>query len=60
MVEKTKYDIMCVERGDIDYLRSIAQMLLSNDPQLHDQMGNIAKALDGIANAAYELGRGGY
>ena len=55
MDERTKYDIMCIERGDLDYLRNIAEMLITNDSYIQDQAENIAKALIGIANAAYEL-----
>ena len=55
MDEETKYDIMCVERGDVEYLRNIAVMLMDNDSQLHDQAENISKAILGIVNAAYEF-----
>lgn len=55
MDEKTKYDIMCIERGDVEYLRIIADKLMANESELHDQAENISKALLGIANAAYEL-----
>jgi len=55
MEEKSKYDVMCVERGDMEYLRHVAAMLLSDVDQMRDESENIAKALLGIANAAYEL-----
>ena len=55
MKGKSKYDVMCLERGDIEYLRNVAEMLLANDSQIRDQAENVAMALLGIANAAYEL-----
>ena len=55
MNEKSKYDVMCLERGDIEYLRHVAEMLFTNGPQIQEQSENVAKALIGIANAAYEL-----
>lgn len=55
MEEKTKYDIMCIERGDVDFLRNVADQLIENPSQLEDQVENIAQALRGIANSAYEL-----
>lgn len=60
MAEKTKHDIMCIERGDVDYLLTIAEMLMSDDSQLQDQVENIAKALSGIANSAHELDPSGF
>lgn len=55
MEEKTKYDIMCIERGDVDFLRNVADQLIENPSQLEDQVENIAQALRGIASSAYEL-----
>ncbi len=55
MDEKSKYDIMCIERGDVEYLRNIAEMLMNNDSELQAQVEHISKALLGIADAAYEL-----
>lgn len=55
MEEKTKYDIMCIERGDVDYLRYVADQLNGSGDLQKDQLDNLAKALIGIASSACEL-----
>ena len=56
MVSDTnKYDVVCLERGDLDYMLFVAdQLSLDTVPPTAD-MNNYAEALRGIVRAATEL-----
>ena len=55
MKEVTKYDVVCLERGDVDYIKYVADQLSNESvPSLTD-LNNYAEALRGIAHAATDL-----
>ena len=57
MVKDTiKYDVVCLEQGDIDYLLFVADQLFSDTVPPPADMNNYAEALRGIARAATKLG----
>jgi hypothetical protein len=51
----TKYDVVCLERGDIDYILFVADQLSSDSVPPPEDMNNYAEALQGIARAVTEL-----
>jgi len=53
--DTTKYDVVCLERGDIDYILFVADQLSSDTVHPPADMNNYAEALRGIARAATEL-----
>jgi len=53
--DTTKYDVVCLERGDIDYLLFVADQLSSDAVLLPADLKNYAEALRGIARVATEL-----
>jgi len=53
--DTTKYDVVCLERGDIDYILFVADQLSSDAVPPPADMNNYAEALRGIARAATEL-----
>ena len=56
MKEVTKHDVVCLERGDVDYIKYVADQLSNESvPSLTD-LNNYAEALRGIARAATDLG----
>jgi len=53
--DKSKYDVVCLERGDIDYILFVADQLSSDTVPPPADMNNYAEALRGIARVATEL-----
>ena len=53
--DTTKYDVVCLERGDIDYLLFVADQLSSDAVPPPADLKNYAEALRGIARVATEL-----
>jgi hypothetical protein len=53
--DTTKYDVVCLERGDIDYILFVADQLSSDAVPPPTDMTNYAEALRGIARAVTEL-----
>jgi len=53
--DTTKYDVVCLERGDIDYLLFVADQLSSDVVPLPTDLNNYAEALRGMARVATEL-----
>jgi hypothetical protein len=53
--DTTKYDVVCLERGDIDYILFVADQLSSDAVPPPADMNNYAEALRGIARAVTEL-----
>jgi len=56
MIEISKHNLVCLERGDIDYLKYVADQLSAADsaPSAAD-LENYAEALRGIARAVIDL-----
>jgi len=55
MINSSKYEIMCLERGDIDYLLHVAEALSNARYLTAGELKNYSEALRGIVNAAKEL-----
>ena len=55
MKDTTKHDVVCLERGDIDYILFVADQLSSDAVPPPADMNNYAEALRGIARAATNL-----
>ncbi len=53
--DSTKYDVVCLERGDLDYLLFVADQLSSDTVPPAADMNNYAEALRGISHAATDL-----
>jgi hypothetical protein len=55
MKNTAKYDVVCLERGDVDYLLFVADQLASDTTPTPLDLKNYAEALRGLARAATEL-----
>jgi hypothetical protein len=55
MHELSKYDVVCLERGDINYLEYVADLLSSGSVPSESELDNISKALCGIVRSATDL-----
>jgi hypothetical protein len=53
--DTTKHNVVCLERGDIDYILFVADQLSSDAVPPPADMNNYAEALRGIARAVTEL-----
>ena len=55
MSEKSKYDVICLERGDIEYIKYVAHQLSGEQSPSVPELKNYAEALLGITRAATDL-----
>jgi len=55
MKEVSKHDIVCLERGDIIYIKHVADKLSGLSEPSRSELKNYAEALRGIARTATEL-----
>ena len=55
MQETSKYDVVCLERGDINYLEYVADLLSYESIPSESELENISEALRGIVRSATEL-----
>jgi len=55
MKEVSKYDVVCLERGDINYIKHVADQLSDLSEPSRSELKNYAEALRGIARAATDL-----
>ena len=55
MQEMSKHDVICLERGDINYLEYVADQLSGESTPSTAELKNYAEALRGIVRVATEL-----
>lgn len=57
MHELSKHDVVCLERGDINYLEYVADLLSSESIPSESELDNISEALRGIVRSATDLAK---